>query len=160
MVSGPAIQPEPETLSPHAVPSTCTALRDASCNSGSARIPFSGISTSALGPRRAGVGSIRLRTLSTGPDGGTTSFRALRIFERWTSARYSRSAGALSATAPITQLIASPSSAITIAPPIASITRRAPPATRRSRIAIPRPSSRTASTPPTSRPPSSAVAGA
>ncbi len=85
--SSAAVHPEPETLSPQAEPSTWTALWEAACSSGSARIPFSGGATSAVGPFNAGVGSIRLSTLSSGPLGGTESYIAARICERWTSSR-------------------------------------------------------------------------
>ena len=78
-----ATQPEPSTPSPQAVPSTRTTLRLAARTSGSRAIRAVGGATSALGPLICGKGSKRASALSSRPDGGSVSFSAWMIWERW-----------------------------------------------------------------------------
>ena len=67
---GEAIQPEPDTARPHAVPSTRTTLSAAALTSGSAASLESGGPTVTFGPGIAIAGSILLSALRKPPEGG------------------------------------------------------------------------------------------
>ena len=139
-VSGPAIQPEPSTPSPQALPRTRRTEAAARSTSGSLEdAARRARATSASGPRTSGLGSIRRSTFRSGPDGGKASFSAARIDERWTASRRSRAPfpGAFSATAPNTHAAASARAASSTAPPSESARLLAEP--RREALAQPRP---------------------
>src|SRR5205823_371490 len=78
---GAATQPEPSTPRPHAVPSTLVTESPAASTPGAEAIAGSGGPTLACGPRTGGVGSTRRSTLSSGPEGGSTSLRERRTRE-------------------------------------------------------------------------------
>ena len=105
----------------------------ASATSGSSTIAAFGTATSASGPRTTGRGSTRRRTLSSGPEGGITSFNAARIADCWTLSRTLRPSLPLrwSATAPNPQAMNSPSPTRTTAPPKPSSAPERAPCPRR-----------------------------
>ncbi len=161
---GAAIQPDPSTPSPQAVPSTRTTLSPAACTSGSCAIFESGAATFGLGPWTATRGSMRCSALISELDGGNVSLSARRIAERWTAVRRPFAPGALRATAPKSHATPRATTTRSSAPPdasaIATPRRRPAGPSRRRRIASAIPSSETATIPPISSAPARAVAGA
>ena len=133
---GAAAQPEPETPRPQALPVTRKTLLRAERTAGLASSAGSGGATFASGPRIVRNGSTRA-IASSRRDGGTRSLISPRIRERCTSSRSSRWPGRWSATAPITQTIATPATAPSTRPPSESSHRSGGSTNRLVRIALP-----------------------
>ena len=114
---GAAIQPDPSTPRPQAVPSTRTTPALAAWTSGSRAIFESGAATSGLGPWTATRGSIRWSALISELEGGNALLSARRIEERCTAVRSPCAPGAFSATAPKSQARPSASATRSTAPP-------------------------------------------
>ncbi len=128
---GATTQPEPETPSPHAVPSTRTTLGAARRTPALRRTEGSGGPTRGTGPVMEGNGSTRASARKA-LRGGTSSLSRRRTAERCTSRRKSGWPGSWSATAAMSHTSTSPESAPKASPPIESAVRNRSGSLRRS----------------------------